>query len=55
MREMSPDDHSANHTSGAMGMTARDYSELVAREISDAISRTDNEEVENLLDMIEEA
>ena len=52
---MSPDDHSANHTSGAMGMTARDYSELVAREISDAISRTDNEEVENLLDMIEEA
>lgn len=36
-------------------MTARDYSQLVAREICDVISRTDDEQVETLLDMIEEA
>ncbi len=36
-------------------MTARDYSQLVAREICDALSRTDDQQVETLLDMIEEA
>ncbi|MFW6155738.1 MAG: 6-phospho-3-hexuloisomerase [Armatimonadota bacterium] len=36
-------------------MTARDYSQLVAREICDALSRTDEQQVEDLLDMIEEA
>ncbi|MGI5816657.1 MAG: 6-phospho-3-hexuloisomerase [Armatimonadota bacterium] len=36
-------------------MTARDYSQLVAREICDALSRTEDEQVETLLDMIEEA
>lgn len=36
-------------------MTARDYSQLVAREICDALSRTDDEQVETLLDMIEDA
>lgn len=36
-------------------MSAQDYSQLVAREICDALSRTENEQVEKLLDMIEEA
>jgi len=36
-------------------MTARDYSQLVAREICDALSRTDDRQVEMLLDMAEEA
>ncbi len=36
-------------------MTARDYSQLVAREICDALSRTDDRQVEMLLDMVEEA
>jgi 6-phospho-3-hexuloisomerase len=40
---------------GADLMTARDYSQLVAREICDALSRTEDEQVETLLDMIEEA
>lgn len=40
---------------GAEPMTARDYSQLVAREICDALSRTDDEQVERLLEMIEEA
>lgn len=35
--------------------TARDYSQLVAREICDALARTDDDQVETLLDMIEEA
>lgn len=36
-------------------MTAGDYTRLVAREICDALSRTDDAQVETLLDMIEEA
>lgn len=36
-------------------MTARDYSQLVAREICDALARTDDEQVNTLLDMIEGA
>ena len=36
-------------------MTARDYTQLVAREICDAMSRTDEQQVETLLDMIEGA
>lgn len=49
---MPPADGSQRDT---YSMTARDYSQLVAREICDAISRTDDEQVETLLDMIEEA
>ena len=40
---------------GADEMTARDYSQLVAREICDALARTDEQQVETLLDMIETA
>jgi 6-phospho-3-hexuloisomerase len=40
---------------GADLMTARDYSQLVAREISDALGHTDDDQVETLLDMIEDA
>ena len=36
-------------------MTARDYTQLVAREICDALARTDEQQVETLLDMIEAA
>ncbi len=36
-------------------MSAREYTQLVAREISDALSRTDEQQVETLLDMIEAA
>jgi 6-phospho-3-hexuloisomerase len=36
-------------------MTARDYSQLVAREICDALARTEDQQVNTLLDMIEEA
>lgn len=36
-------------------MTARHYSELVSREICDALSRTEDEQVDTLLDMIENA
>lgn len=39
----------------AGAMTARDYTQLVAREICDALSRTDERQVETLLDMIESA
>ncbi len=40
---------------GADPMTARDYSQLVAREICDVLARTDEQQVETLLDMIETA
>ena len=36
-------------------MSAREYTQLVAREISDALSRTDEQQVETLLDMVEAA
>ncbi|MGD9498330.1 MAG: 6-phospho-3-hexuloisomerase [Armatimonadota bacterium] len=36
-------------------MTAKDYSQLVAREICEALARTSEEQVETLLDMIEQA
>ena len=38
---------------GVDEMTARDYSQLVAREICDVLARTDEQQVETLLDMIE--
>jgi 6-phospho-3-hexuloisomerase len=49
---MSPADGSLDNPSS---MSARDYSRLVGQEICDALSETDDRQVETLLDMIEEA
>ncbi len=38
-----------------MSTRARDYSQLVAREICEALARTDEAQIETLVDMIEEA
>ncbi|NLO05169.1 MAG: SIS domain-containing protein [candidate division WS1 bacterium] len=48
-----PDERDAGRVPGLM--TARDYTQLVAREICDALSQTDEQQVETLLDMIEAA